>query len=62
MTMNGSEIIRSDQSRNSTSISSFTTKKNDKKKTAHLNNGFKSLGLSDTVYQGIVRMGFRVRC
>lgn len=25
------------------------------------NNGFKALGLSDAVFRGIVRMGFRVR-
>jgi hypothetical protein len=28
---------------------------------ASSSNGFKALGLSDEVYQGIVRMGFRVR-
>jgi hypothetical protein len=33
---------------------------NNKRKQSGGSNGFKSLGLSDVVYKGIERMGFRV--
>lgn len=36
-------------------------KKRRRGSSANVSNGFKSLGLSDEVYKGIVRMGFKVR-